>query len=172
MEIGELFFWTASINSWYHLLAEDRFKEVIISSLRNLSERGIIDVYAFVIMPNHIHFIWRTNKLNGKETAQGSFLKFTAHAFKKMLIADPAELSKYAVNAHNKKYEFWQRDSLAVHLYSSNVILQKLNYIHLNPLAPHWQLAIDPCDYKYSSAKYYERNEKDFDFLKDLMKEF
>jgi len=110
--------------------------------------------------------------LNGKETAQGSFLKFTAHEFKKMLKNNPAELSKYAVDAHNKKYEFWQRDSLAVHLYSRHVMLQKLNYIHLNPLAEHWQLAINPWEYHYSSARFYEMGEKNFYFLKDVREEF
>lgn len=89
MEIGEVFFWTATINNWNHLLKEERFKEIIINSLRTLSGRGIIDVFSFVIMPNHIHLIWRTNQLNGKETAQGSFLKFTAHEFKKMLRRNP-----------------------------------------------------------------------------------
>jgi len=49
---------------------------------------------------------------------------------------------------------------------------QKLNYIHLNPLAPHWQLANDPTDYCWSSAKYYERNEKTFNFLRDIREEF
>lgn len=29
-----------------------------------------------------------------------------------------------------------------------------------------------PCDYKYSSAKYYETGEKDYLFLKDLQNEF
>ena len=65
MEIGEVFFWTATINNWQHLLSEDRFKEVIIQSLRTLSERGLADIFAFVIMPNHIHLIWRTKALNG-----------------------------------------------------------------------------------------------------------
>ncbi len=85
MEIGEVYFWTATINSWYHLLEDDKFKEVVIGSLRTLSERGLIDVFAFVIMPNHIHLIWRINGLNKKETAQGSFLKFAGHEFKKLL---------------------------------------------------------------------------------------
>jgi putative transposase len=67
-------------------------------------------------MPNYIHLIGRANSLNGKETAQGSFSKFTAHEFKKMLKENSSELQKYAVNAHNKEYEFWQRDSLAVTL--------------------------------------------------------
>ena|SRR5665647_720488 len=92
MEIGEVFFWTATINNWNHLLKDDLFKEVIIQSLRTLSERRLIDVFAFVIMPNHIHLIWRTDSLNGKETAQGSFLKFTAHEFKKMLKDNNTEL--------------------------------------------------------------------------------
>jgi putative transposase len=123
-------------------------------------------------MPNHIHLIWRLNEANGKESAKGSFLKFTAHEFKKELIkSDPAALEKYRVAAANKQYEFWQRDSLGVHLYSREVTLQKLDYIHNNPLAAHWNLANDPCDYKYSSASYYERNECNFAFLKDLMME-
>ena len=72
IEIGELYFWTATINNWNHLLKEDIFKEVIIGSLRTLSERGLIDVFALSIMPNHMHLILRTNALNGKETVQGS----------------------------------------------------------------------------------------------------
>jgi putative transposase len=43
-------------------------------------------------MPNHIHLIWRTFALNGKETAQGSFLKFTAHEFKKMLTGNHTDV--------------------------------------------------------------------------------
>ena len=149
--------------------------------MRTLSERELIDVFAFAPkafgVSNHIHLIWRTNKLirllsDGKETAQASFLKFTAHEFKKMLRKDTDELSKYPVDAHNKKYEFWQRDSLAIHLYSRHVMSQKLNYIHMNPLAPHWLLVTDPCQYKYSSAGFYECNIKSFDFLKDVREEF
>jgi REP element-mobilizing transposase RayT len=171
IEIGEVYFWTATINQWQKLLWEDRYKEVITSSLKYLSNAGKIDVYAFVIMPNHIHLIWKTNELNGKETAQGSFLKYTAHEFRKMLLEE-GKLSLYKVGAVNKKHEFWQRDSLAIHLYSRDVAFQKLKYIHNNPLAEHWQLAKDPCEYKYSSAKYYELNEKNFSFLKDLWEVF
>jgi putative transposase len=102
--------------------------------LRHLSEKGKIDVFAFVVMTNHIHLIRRTNELNGKETAQGSFLKFTAHAFKKALqAASPAGLAKYAVAASNKEYEFWQRDSLAIPLYTRAVAFQKLTCIIITP---------------------------------------
>jgi REP element-mobilizing transposase RayT len=165
IEIGEVYFWTATINQWQKLLWPDEYKEVIIGSLEYLSNAGKIDVYAFVIMPNHIHLIWKTNELNGKETAQGSFLKYTAHRFRTLLLREGnAKLTSYKVDAGNKEHEFWQRDSLAIHLYSRKVAFQKLKYIHNNPLSERWQLAKHPCDYKYSSAKYYEWDEKIFRF--------
>jgi REP element-mobilizing transposase RayT len=173
MEIGEIYFWTATINQWQRLLWPDRYKDVVISSLDYLSTAGKIDVFGLVVMPNHVHLIWRTLELNGKETAQGSFLKYTAHEFRKMLIAeDKKKLFSYKVDVKNKEHEFWQRDPLAIHLYTKKVAFQKLNYIHRNPLAERWQLAKNPCDYKYSSAKFYETNEKTFSFLKDLRYEF
>jgi len=138
-------------------LMQAEYKDVVTSSLEYLSNTGKIDVYAFVIIPNHIHLIWKTNELNGKETAQGSFLKYTAHEFRKMLRRED-KLDSYKVDAENKEHEFWQRDSLAIHLYSREVAFQKLKYIHNNPLAEHWRLAKDPTEYKYSSARYYELN--------------
>ena len=95
-----------------------------------------------------------------------------AHQFKNLLRDDAEALSRYAVAAANKKYEFWQRDSLAVELYTRPVMLQKLHYIHMNPLAPHWQLAIDSTAYFWSSAKFYESGKKGFDFLKNIWEEF
>jgi putative transposase len=173
MELGEIYFWTATINNWQRLLQTDRYKQVIIDSLEYLSSRGKIDVFAFVIMPNHIHLIWRINETNGKETTQGSFLKVTAHQFKKMLINEGGNvIEDYAVEAYNKKYEFWQRDSLAIPLYTKKVAYQKMDYLHYNPVADQWQLAKDPCDYNYSTARFYELGVKDFDFIKDLRMEF
>lgn len=172
MELRQIYFWTATIRKWQRLLERDTFKNVIIDSLNHLSNQGKLDVFAFVIMPNHIHLIWKVNEQNGKETTVGSFLKYTAHEFKKILKAtDQSELMKYKVQARNKEYEFWQRDSLAIHLYTPKVIYQKLNYIHANPVAEKWQLTSDPCDYHYSSARFYEKGVVDFPFIKDLRNE-
>jgi len=51
IEIGEVFFWTATIHQWQKLLLQDEYKEVVISSLEYLTKAGKIEVYAFVIMP-------------------------------------------------------------------------------------------------------------------------
>ena len=89
--------------------------------------------------------------MNGKESPQGSLLKYTAHRFKKKLKAeDRKRLESYKVNSSTKNYEFWQRDSLAIPVFSRDVALQKLKYMHSNPLVEHWQLVKHPCDYKYS----------------------
>ena len=171
IELGEIYFWTATINKWQPLLQRDDYKNVVISSLEYLSNMRKIDVFAFVIMPNHIHLIWRVNEHNGKETAQASFLKFTAHEFKKMLTKEgEGTLLDYAVEAQNKDHEFWQRDSLAIHLYTRKVAYQKLDYIHYNPVAR--ALAIDACAYKYSTARFYEMGIREFSFIKDLREEF
>jgi len=173
VQIGGIYFWTATINNWQLLLKDDDFKDVIIQSLKHLSEKKKIDLIAFVIMPNHVHFIWRINENNGKETTLGSFMKFTAHEFlKKLRNKNPKELVKYKVAANNKQHEFWQRDSLAVPLFTENVALQKLEYIHNNPIIEKWSLAKEPADYKYSTALYYEKNIKNYTFIKNLMDEF
>ncbi|MDZ4793237.1 MAG: transposase [Bacteroidota bacterium] len=173
MRLGEIYFWTSTINSWQKLLWSDIYKDVVISSLEYLSDQRKVDVFAFVVMPNHLHLIWRMLDLNGKEMPQGSFLKYTAHKFRKMLYReDRQKLISFQVDSERKEHEFWQRDPLAIPLYTKKVAYQKLDYVYSNPIAGHWQLVTDPGDYKYSSARYYEMGIKNFSFLKDLRDEF
>jgi hypothetical protein len=77
-EKDKIYFLTATIHKWLPLLADESNKALIIDYLRKLSVERKIIVYGFVIMPNHVHFIWKQIAYNGKETAQGSFLKYTA----------------------------------------------------------------------------------------------
>ena len=66
-------------------------------------------------MPNHIHLLWQMLELNGKESPAGSFAKFTAHQFKKMLLlTNASELEKYKVEKLDRAYNFWKRDPLGI----------------------------------------------------------
>ncbi|MCB0536767.1 MAG: transposase, partial [Bacteroidetes bacterium] len=67
IEFGGIYFWTATINNWYQLLDNNELKEIILQSLKYLVDNELVKVYAFVIMPNHIHFVWQLLKMNGKE---------------------------------------------------------------------------------------------------------
>ncbi|HWB28149.1 MAG TPA: hypothetical protein VG738_21905 [Chitinophagaceae bacterium] len=164
---NRVYFWTATIHNWQHLLLDDGLKKVITSSLKKLSDEQKINVYGFVIMPNHIHLIWQQNKPNGKETPKGSLLKYTAHVFVKHL-QETGQINNYVVNEPNKKHEVWQRDAMGIEIYTRKVAIQKLNYIHNNPLQDRWRLAKHTAEYYYSSARFYEFGDSDFDFLKNI----
>ena len=165
--LGAIYFWTATIHKWQQLLEPAANKQLIVDYLKKLSDDGLISVYAFVIMPNHIHLIWEQHKLNGKELPKASLLKFTGHEFLKQLKAE-SKSYLYAVKAANKLHEIWQRDALGIPIYSVKVARQKLDYIHNNPVKGKWQLAQDYLSYHYSSARFYETGIDEFGFLKNI----
>ena len=75
-------FFTATILEWKHLLANDIFKHIIISSLQFLVKDGRVVLYGFVLMPNHIHLIWQIQDTHERASVQQSFLKYTAQQIK------------------------------------------------------------------------------------------
>ncbi len=170
-ERGNIYFFTATVHQWKCLLNDNANKDLIVSYLRELSQKKLIKVYAFVVMPNHIRLIWQQQAKNGKETPQGSFLKYTAHEFLKKL-KHSGQSKDYEVTAANKKHEIWQRDSLSVEIYSREVARQKLGYIYFNPVSGNWKLSKDDLDYYFSSARFYETGKDDFGFLYNLYEEF
>ncbi len=103
---GKIYFFTATIHKWLPLLAQENNQQLIVDYLKKLCNEGLLTVYGFVLMPNHVHIIWQQNKLNGKETPQESFLKYTAHEFLKKLKA-ATQSFLYEVNAANKKHEIF-----------------------------------------------------------------
>jgi len=127
-EIGRIFFFTATIHQWLPLLSSKENKELIVNYLKELSDRDFIKVYSFVIMSTHVHFIWEQLQKNGKETPQGSFLKYTADEFLKTSKQNNAS-KLYEVNAANKKHEIWQRDSLSIEIVNRDYAKQKIDYI-------------------------------------------
>ena len=51
-------FFTATNLEWKRLLQLDKYKNMIVNSLRFLVEDKMIKLYAFVIMDNYIQLIW------------------------------------------------------------------------------------------------------------------
>ncbi|MEO6949480.1 MAG: transposase, partial [Ginsengibacter sp.] len=150
------------------LLKEDKTKMIIINSLQYLVKAKKIVIYGYVIMPNHIHLIWEMLALNGKESPAGSFAKFTAHQFKEHLQStDVVELEKYRSDKSDRKYQFWKRDPLAIPLTSEKSFLQKLEYVHFNPMHEEWVLADCPENYRWSSARFYETGIDEFGIVSD-----
>ena len=93
------FFITFTCSQWMPLINKVNGYEIIYNWFDHLKNKGHY-INGYVIMPNHIHLIWRVNEPNGKESPQGSFLKYTAHIFKKMLREEGRQkLEAYGVDA-------------------------------------------------------------------------
>ncbi len=166
MDFGSVYFWTDTIHHWKRLLKLDKYKEIIINCWQELTNRGHIAIYAFVIMPNHLHVIWEMQELNGKEMPYASFNKFTSHQFLADLRANhPAVLPYFYVDDNERRFRFWQRDPLAILMDNCPKVEQKIDYVHNNPIQEHWNLAVRPEEYRWSSARFYEEGVSEFGFL-------
>ena len=149
---------------WKHLLLDNRHKDIIVDSLKFLVTEKRIILNAFVIMSNHIHLIWQPTFAFTLSDIQASLLKHTAKQLKRSLAEkDAATLETYKVNKYDRSYQFWKRESLSIELRTHAVFMQKLEYIHYNPLKAG--LCINPEDYYYSSAKFYHNGIDDFGML-------
>jgi REP element-mobilizing transposase RayT len=149
-------YFTATILEWKHLLKQDKYKDIIISSLEFLVKNGRIKVYGFTIMSNHIHLIWQVQQGYQRKDVQLSFMKYTAQMIIKDLRNSHKEvLEKFRVKTSDRKYQIWERNALSISLWSQSVFKQKLDYIHANPVVAG--LCRFPEEYKYSSAAFYEK---------------
>ena len=160
-------YFTATILEWKYLLSDDRFKDVIVGSLRHMAERKRAMIHAFVIMNNHIHVIWHILHPYTRDEVQRNMLKFTAQTIVRELRTEPEVLQQYYVGASDRKYQVWERNPLTVPLWSEDVVKQKLAYLHNNPVRAG--LCINAADYEYSTASIYMSGEDRFGFIEPFI---
>lgn len=172
MILNEVYFWTDTIRNWKKLLEHDTNKFIIIDCWRNLISREKIKLYAFVIMPNHIHAIWEMVNMNGKEMPYASFNKFTSHQFLERVRLTPLIIPFKDSHDRERKHRFWQRDPLAIQMNSKSAVEQTIDYIHFNPLQEHWNLVSKPEDYRWSSTRFYETGFDEFGIITDYRERF
>jgi putative transposase len=56
-------FFTATCLNWQNLLSKEKHMEIVLSSLKFLVEEERIWLYGYVLMPNHLHILWRRQDL-------------------------------------------------------------------------------------------------------------
>jgi REP element-mobilizing transposase RayT len=161
-------YFTASIRNWMPLLAADKYKNIISDSLHFMVENKRIEMNAFVVMNNHIHLIWQPLPGHTLSSIQLSFMKFTAQQIKFALAVDnPVLLEQCKVNKTDREYQIWKRKPLRIELSSEKVFLQKMEYIHYNPVKAG--ICAYPEDYHFSSAMFYEKGIYHFKMLTNYM---
>ena len=158
MNHGDLEFFTVTCLNWQTLLKEDKHKQIILESLAFLVREERIWLYAYVIMPNHMHILWRKQNDWIEKNVQQSFLKYTAQQIKFNLLENhPNELTHYTSTQSDRQFHFWERRAYRARILTRAVAEQKINYINFNPVKAG--LCELPEDYLFSSAQYYYLNQ-------------
>ena len=157
-------YFTSTIYEWKPVLADDNHKGIIIGSLQFLVEKKRIELNAFVIMNNHIHLIWQPLGIFSPSQVQASFMKFTAQQLKRSMMKNEIELlASLKVNKYDREYQIWKREPLGIPLLNEAMFIQKLNYIHYNPVRAG--LCELPENYHYSSSRFYLDGNDSFNML-------
>ncbi len=145
-------------------MKENEYKDIIIDCLKFLVRDNKVEVNAFVIMSNHVHIIWQPLQHYTLTQIQTSFMTHTAKSIKKKLLEEhPEVMEAHKVNKYDRTYQVWKREPLSIELFTDKAFMQKLEYIHQNPVAAGLVNLAE--EYHYSSAKFYEHGIDDFNIL-------
>jgi putative transposase len=158
----KLYFVTFSVIRWLDVFTRREYKDIVVDSLNFCIKNKGLELYAWIVMSNHIHLIIGTN---GKPL-EGILRDLKKHTSKKLTkaISENSQESRREwlmwfferegkLNPNNTYVQFWQQGNHPIELWSNEIIDQKLNYIHNNPVTAGW--VDEPEHYLYSSARDY-----------------
>ncbi|MBN1597645.1 MAG: transposase [Bacteroidales bacterium] len=157
-----LYFITCTTINCVDLFTRPVYKHIIIESLEHCIHNKELVIYAYVIMSNHIHLIVSSGENFRLANTIRDFKKFTAKKFITAINEYPESrrewlLKKFAFAANRIKrgqnYKIWKDGFHPIELTTREILEQKLNYIHENPVTE--ELVVNEEDYKYSSAINY-----------------
>ena len=158
VEQDKLHFVTLQVVEWVDIFTRQKYRDIIIDNLSYCQKHKGLEIYAWVIMSNHIHLLVKSEKENLSNVMR-DFKSFTS---KKILEEIDScnesrkswmlKLFKDAAFKHkrNSEYQFWTHENHAEYIYSNKFIEQKIEYIHNNPVRAG--IVQKPEEYRYSSA--------------------
>jgi len=165
-----LYFITASIVEWKPLFITPEYASIPLNSFAWMQEQKHILLFAFVLMPTHLHAVMKPESAPIGDILQ-QFGSFTAHETLKKLRAnnrkDLLDIFHQKKRDQRHEHSIWQ-DIQAKNIYSMDFLWQKMEYIHQNPMAKDWELVEDRADYVYSSAGYYDYGRKPIIEITDI----
>jgi len=157
-----LYFVTTSAHNHAHLFQRDVIKRIIVDSLHFMRTSAWLKLYAFIVMPNHIHFIARILEGFILSDVMRDFKKYTSKQIARQFQVEENDkaLAKLQEAGKTRGHQFkvWEDDYDGRDVFSSGFFEQKVNYIHYNPCQPQWNLVKYPEDYIGSSARFYMAN--------------
>ena len=154
-ETNKPHFMTCTVLHWIPVFTRQETTGILLDSLKYSINNGL-KVYAYVILENHMHIIAQSDQLD-KDIAR--FKSYTAKHLIQFLsknnikiILDQLAFYKKA-HKSDRTYQFWQEGVHPEWIQHDDIMKQKVEYIHYNPVkrgyvdkAEHW---------RYSSARNY-----------------
>ena len=156
-----LYFVTFATVGWIDVFTRLQYKEIFVESLNFCRQNKGLKIYAWCLMTNHVHLIIQKEESFDLSDILRDLKKFTSKKLLQAIINNPKESRKDwmlaifkssgASNSNNTIYQFWQQNNHPIELWSPEVIQQKVDYIHNNPVVEG--IVEKPEDYIFSSAR-------------------
>ena len=150
---------------WIDVFVRKSYFDCIVKNLSHCIENKGMEIYPWCVMTSHVHLVYKS-VVQKPEDLLRDFKTFTSKEMIKLTEENSQEsrrewlLNAFAKagkkNGNNSKNQFWQQHNKPIELWSNDVIDQKINYIHYNPVVAGF--VENECEYLYSSAKDYAGN--------------
>ena len=153
-------FLTCTVVNWLPVFSQPQLAQIILNSLDFLHSHKRLTLHGYVIMENHLHLIASAENLSKEIT---TFKSFTARSIIDTLKEGKAEYLIQQLKFHKKlhkttqDYQLWQEGSHPQALMSEKIFIQKLEYIHNNPVRRGY--VDEPSHWRYSSYRNYVNGE-------------
>jgi REP element-mobilizing transposase RayT len=151
----------ATVN-WIDVFTRSQYKDIVVESINYCIKEKGLEVFAWVIMTNHVHLAARTQK-EPLEDILRDLKKYTSKAIIKAIEENPQESRKGWLlwmferagnkNSNNSRYQFWQQHNQPEELVHRAAFENAIQYIHENPVKEGFVFRAE--DYPYSSAVDY-----------------
>ncbi len=140
------YFITPTIKNWYYIFDRHNRWQILVDSIAYFQNHKGLEVYSYVFMLNHLHMIVKSPDMIG---FLRDFKKFTTKQLTKNIEEFEPNILPLFKN-EGGGYGFWKEDNQPKILESEKFLLQKINYIHNNPVAKGY--VERPEFWKWSSA--------------------
>ena len=151
---------TYAVVDWVNVFTRPVYKDIVVDSLKYAQENKGLNLHAWVIMSNHVHLIVSARDGYKLSDIFRDHKKHTSKLIIQEIQENPGESRKRWMlwlfashgkrNPNNKEYQFWQQDNHPVELDTNEMIDQRLDYLHNNPVKAG--IVNEAENYIYSSA--------------------
>ncbi|HWD88566.1 MAG TPA: transposase [Mucilaginibacter sp.] len=157
-----LYFVSFATVNWIDVFVRPVYNDLIVESLNYCQANLGMRICCWCIMPSHIHLIFSATESN-PETILGRFKEHTAKQIIKTIQENVQESRKEWLlwmfkragqkSSNVTNYQFWQHNNKPIALWTADVIGQKADYLHNNPVEAGF--VTEAWHWKYSSAVDY-----------------